>query len=60
MTSMDPKNYKKMNIAVELYTELGEIRRFLDGERTADYILSYWKPYTKALSFYENKGGQAL
>ena len=29
----------------EFLDELGELKRFLNGETDADYILRYWKPY---------------
>ena len=50
LTFFDPKNSSKGYRAIELYDEAEELRKYLEGEYTADYIRSYWSPYTKALS----------
>ena len=50
LTLFDPKNSSKGYRAVELYDEAEELRKYLEGEYSADYIRSYWNAYTKALS----------
>ncbi len=50
LTFFDPKNISKGYRAIELYDEAEELRKYLEGEYSADYIRSYWCPYTKALS----------
>lgn len=50
MTMFDPKNYIKGYRFIELNDEINEINRYLNGEVTGDYILSYWDEYTKAIS----------
>ena len=48
MTVLDDKN--KGYRAVELYDEVDEIRLYLKGERSAEYIRRYWNSYTNAIS----------
>lgn len=50
MTMLDPKNSVKGYRFVELYDEIEEIKRYISGEVSGDYILGYWDEYTKAIS----------
>lgn len=50
MTMFDPKNYAKGYRFIELNDEVDEIKRYLQGETTGEYILRYWDEYTKAIS----------
>ena len=50
LTFFDPKNESKGYRAIELFDEVEEIRKYLEGEYTAEYIRRYWNEYTKALS----------
>lgn len=50
MTMLDPKNSVKGYRFVELYDEIEEIKRYISGEVSGDYILEYWNTYTKAIS----------
>lgn len=50
MTMLDPKNSVKGYRYVELFDEVEEIRRYLSGEVSSDYILNYWNEYTNAIS----------
>jgi len=50
MTILDDKNSVKGYLAIELYDEVDEIREYIKGNRTADYIRRYWNEYTNALS----------
>ncbi len=50
MTMMDPKNSIKGYRFVEIMDEVNEIRRYLNGEVSSEYILDYWDEYTKAIS----------
>ena len=50
MTMFDPKNTIKGYRYIELNDEINEIKRYLNGEVSSDYILSYWDGYTKAIS----------
>lgn len=50
MTMFDPKNTIKGYRYIELNDEVNEIKRYLNGEVSGDYILSYWNEYTKAIS----------
>jgi len=50
MTILDDKNSIKGYLAVELYDEVDEIREYIKGNRTSDYIRRYWNEYTNALS----------
>lgn len=50
MTMLDPKNSVKGYRFVELYDEIEEIKRYISGEVSGDYILNYWSNYTKAIS----------
>ncbi len=47
-TFADPKNDVRRR--KELDDEVSEIREYLQGERTSDYILRYWEEYTKAIA----------
>lgn len=49
MTFLDDKNKDKDFLAEELYDEVEEIRQYLAGKCSADYIRSYWNAYTNAL-----------
>ncbi len=48
LTFLDPKNESKSYRAKELYDEVEEIKKYLNGEYTSDYIRSYWNQYTNA------------
>lgn len=50
MTMLDPKNSVKGYRYVELFDEVEEIRRYLSGDVSSEYILSYWNEYTNAIS----------
>lgn len=50
MTMFDPKNSAKGYRFVELNDEVNEIKRYLQGGTTGDYILRYWDEFTKAIS----------
>lgn len=50
MTLLDDKLLGKGYIAVELYDEIEEIRRYLLGNCSAEYIKRYWNAYTNAIS----------
>ena len=50
MTLLDPKNIPYGYRAIELYDEVEELNRYINGECSADYIRSYWNQYTNACS----------
>lgn len=50
MTMLDPKNSVKGYRYVELFDEVEEIRRYLSGDVSGEYILNYWNEYTNAIS----------
>ena len=50
MTLLDDKNSSKGYRAIELYDEVEEIRQYLVGVYSADYIRNYWNSYTNALN----------
>lgn len=50
MTMLDPKNSVKGYRYVELFDEVEEIRRYLSGDASGEYILNYWNEYTNAIS----------
>ena len=50
VTFMDPKNIPFGYRAVELLDEADEIRKYLEGEYSEDYIRRYWNQYTRAIS----------
>ena len=50
MTAFDPKNKAKGYRTLELMDELDEIRDYLAGKESADYIIRYWNQYTNAIS----------
>lgn len=47
LTEKDPKNARRIP---ELESEKEEIRNWLEGGLTDDYILRYWDDYTRAIS----------
>ena len=49
MTMLDPKNSVKGYRYVELFDEVEEIRRYLSGDVSGEYILNYWNEYTNAI-----------
>ena len=50
LTMFDPKNSIKGYRCVELFDEVEEIRRYISGDVSGEYILNYWNAYTKAIS----------
>jgi len=50
MTMLDPKNSVKGYRCIELYDEIEEIKRYISGEVSGEYILGYWDEYTRAIS----------
>lgn len=50
MTFMDPKNYGKGYRIIELIDEVEELKHYLEGERSEEYIRNYWSEYTRAIS----------
>lgn len=50
MTILDEKFAQKSYRAVELIDEIEELRKYLSGEYTSDYVLRYWNAYTRAIS----------
>ena len=50
VTFLDPKNIPFGYRAVELMDEADEIRKYLEGEYSEDYIRRYWNQYTRAIS----------
>ena len=50
MTVFDPKNSSKGYRELELMDELNEIKDYLAGKESADYIMRYWNQYTNAIS----------
>ena len=50
MTVFDPKNSSKGYRVLELMDELNEIKDYLAGKKSADYITRYWNQYTNAIS----------
>ena len=50
MTVFDPKNSSKGYCVLELMDELNEIKDYLAGKESADYITRYWNQYTNAIS----------
>ncbi len=50
ITFFDPKNSEKAYRAIELFDEVEELKRYLNGECNSEYIRSYWNEYTKAIS----------
>ncbi len=50
MTLMDDKNAAKGYRAVELYDEVEELRLYLEGEYSDQYVRDYWNQYTRAIS----------
>lgn len=50
MIILDDKNKNRGYLSVELYDEIDEIRRYLSGECSAEYIREYWNTFTNAIS----------
>lgn len=50
MIVLDDKNKDRGYLSIELFDEVDEIRRYLRGECTAEYIREYWNSYTNALA----------
>ena len=50
MILLAPENANKGYRAIELFDEVDELRRYLEGEYDDKYILGYWNQYTKAIS----------
>ena len=49
MTFMDPKNASRGYCAIELMDEVEELRAYLEGAYSDQYIRNYWNVYTRAL-----------
>ena len=50
MILLDNKNINRGYIGVELFDEADELKEYLNGNCSAEYIRSYWNAYTNALS----------
>ena len=50
MILLDEKNSTKAYRAVELMDEIEEIKAYLAGQCSGEYILHYWNSYTNAIS----------
>lgn len=50
MIFLAPGSENKGYRAIELFDEIEELRRYLEGEYDSDYIRSYWNQYTRAIS----------
>ena len=49
MTFMDPKNAARGYCAIELMDEAEELRLYLEGAYSDQYIRNYWNAYTRAV-----------
>jgi hypothetical protein len=50
MTLHSPENASKGYRGIELFDEIGELRKYLAGEYDDDYVRNYWNQYTNAIS----------
>ena len=50
MTVLDPKNSSRAYCAIELMDEAEELRLYLEGSYSDQYIRNYWNMYTRAVA----------